>query len=125
MDQRTRTVDTSQMGIFARDLSLWVALCMVLGVALGQLVPAVPRTLGAMSVAQVSLPVAVLIWLMIYPMMVQVDFGSVLRVRRQPRGITITLTINWLVKPFTMFVSAWFFLQVVFAGFIEAGLTKE
>jgi arsenite transporter len=125
MSARKRAVDTAQMGLFARYLSVWVALCIVLGVALGQLVPAVPRVLGAMNVAQVNLPVAVLIWMMIYPMMVQVDFSSVLGVRKQPRGITITLVMNWLVKPFTMFLLAWFFLEVVFSGFIEEELAKE
>ncbi len=122
---QAKAVDTSRMGLFARYLSVWVALCIVLGVALGQLVPAVPRVLGELTVAQVNLPVAVLIWLMIYPMMVQVDFASVLGVRRQPRGIAITLTVNWLVKPFTMFLLAWVFLEVLFAPWIEPGLAKE
>ena len=122
---KSRAVDTSEMGLFARYLTVWVALCIVAGVALGQLVPSIPLVLGRMNVAEVNLPVAVLIWLMIYPMMVQVDFRSVLGVRRQPRGLTITLVTNWLVKPFTMFLLAWFFLEVVFEPWIEAGLAKE
>jgi arsenite transporter len=113
------------LGFFGRYLSVWVALCIVLGVAIGQLLPSVPDTLARFTYAEVSIPVAILIWLMIYPMMVQIDFASILRVRRQPKGLTITLVVNWLIKPFTMFFFAWFFLQVVFAPFIEAGLARE
>ena len=98
------------LGVFERYLSLWVALCIAAGVAIGQLIPAVPNVLGEMEVAQVNLPIAVLIWAMIYPMMVQVDFKSILGVRRHPKGITVTLVVNWLVKPFTMFGVAWLFL---------------
>jgi arsenite transporter len=85
----------------------------------------VPETLARFTYAQVSIPVAILIWLMIYPMMVQIDFASILGVRRQPKGLTITLVVNWLIKPFTMFVFAWLFLQVLFAPLIEAGLARE
>jgi arsenite transporter len=113
------------MGIFERYLSVWVALCIVAGVAIGQLIPAVPEVLGGMTVAQVNLPVAVLIWAMIFPMMLQIDFASILGVRRQPKGLTVTLVTNWLIKPFTMFFFAWLFLQVLFAPLIEAGLARE
>ncbi len=113
------------LGFFERYLSLWVALCIAAGVALGQLIPAVPNVLGEMEVAQVNLPIAVLIWAMIYPMMVQVDFKSILGVRRHPKGITVTVVVNWLIKPFTMFAFAWFFLDVVFAPFIEPALASE
>jgi len=113
------------LGIFERYLSLWVALCIAAGVAIGQLIPAVPNVLGEMEVAQVNLPIAVLIWAMIYPMMVQVDFRSILGVRRHPRGITVTLVVNWLVKPFTMFGFAWLFLKGLFGPFIEPGVASE
>lgn len=113
------------LGFFGRYLTLWVALCIVVGVGVGQFLPAIPNTLARFTVAQVNLPVAVLIWAMIFPMMVQIDFKSLLGVRRQPRGITITLVTNWLIKPFTMFVFAWFFLQVLFAPLIESGLARE
>jgi len=113
------------LGLFERYLSLWVALCIAIGVALGQFVPSVPRVLGEMEVAQVNLPIAVLIWAMIYPMMVQVDFKSVLGVRRHPKGLTVTLVVNWLIKPFTMFALAWVFLKVVFSPFIDASLASE
>jgi ACR3 family arsenite transporter len=113
------------LDLFGRYLTVWVALCIVAGVAIGQFIPAVPETLSRYTVAEVNLPVALLIWAMIFPMMVQIDFRSILEVRRQPRGITITLVTNWLIKPFTMFFFAWLFLQVIFAPFIEAGLARE
>ncbi len=117
--------DGPELGFFGRTLSLWVLGCMAGGVALGRFVPVVPDTLARLTWAEVNLPVAVLVWAMIFPMMVQIDFTSLAGVRRQPRGIAITLVTNWLVKPFTMFLLAWFFLQVVFAPFIEAGLARE
>jgi arsenite transporter len=120
-----QTASAKELGLFGRYLTVWVALCIAAGVAIGQWLPAVPETLARFTYAQVSIPVAILIWLMIYPMMVQIDFASILGVRRQPKGITITLVVNWLVKPFTMFVFAWFFLQVLFAPLIEAGLARE
>ena len=118
-------ISTKEMGVFGRYLTIWVGLCIVAGVSLGHFLPAVPETLSRFTYAQVSIPVAILIWLMIYPMMVQIDFASIMNVRRQPKGITITLVVNWLIKPFTMFLIAWFFLQVVFSPFIEAGLARE
>jgi arsenite transporter len=120
-----QSADTHELGVFGRYLTLWVALCIGAGVAIGQFLPVVPEVLSRYTWAQVNIPVALLIWLMIYPMMVQVDFASILKVREQPRGITITLVSNWLIKPFTMFLFAWFFLQVLFAPFIEAGLARE
>ena len=113
------------LGVFERYLSLWVALCIAAGVAIGQLIPAVPDVLGEMEVAQVNLPIAVLIWAMIYPMMVQVDFKSILGVRRHPKGIAVTLVVNWLIKPFTMFGVAWLFLKGIFAPFIEPAVASE
>lgn len=114
-----------RLGLFGRYLTVWVALCMAVGVALGQWFPTLPRTLSRFTYSEVSLPVAVLIWLMIYPMMVQVDFHSILQVRRQPRGLFITLVVNWLIKPFTMFAFAWLFLRVLFAPWIPVGLGSE
>ena len=113
------------MGLFERYLSLWVALAIVVGIALGQLVPAVPETLSRFEVAQVSIPIAVLIWAMIFPMMAQIDFTALLGVRRQPKGLTITTTVNWLIKPFTMFAIAWFFLMVVFRPLIPQDLASQ
>lgn len=113
------------MGLFERWLTLWVALAIIAGIALGQFAPAIPDALSRYEYARVSIPVAVLIWAMIFPMMVQIDFGSILGVRRQPRGLIITTTVNWLIKPFTMFAIAWFFLLVVFEPLMPAGLARE
>ena len=113
------------LGVFERYLSIWVALCIIIGIAIGQFIPAIPDTLTQFTYAEVNIPIAILIWLMIYPMMVQIDFSSVLGVRRQPKGLTLTVVVNWLIKPFTMFFFAWLFLQVIFTPFIEAELAQE
>lgn len=113
------------LGFFERYLSLWVALCIVAGVALGQFAPTVPAALSKFEYAQVSVPVAVLIWAMIFPMMVQIDFAAILGVRRQPKGLIITTSVNWLIKPFTMFAISWFFLLVVFEPLIPENLARE
>jgi len=114
-----------QLGIFGKYLTLWVALCIIAGVALGELWPSFPDTLSKYTVSQVSIPVGILIWFMIYPMMVRIDFSSVIDVRKRPRGLALTLVINWLVKPFTMFVVAWFFLKILFAPWIDGDLGSE
>lgn len=114
-----------QLGIFGKYLTLWVALCIVAGVALGELWPAFPDALSKFTFSQVSIPVAILIWFMIYPMMVRIDFTSIMDVRKRPRGLALTLVINWLVKPFTMFVVAWFFLKVLFSPWIDCDLGSE
>lgn len=123
--QQETTASAGGLGVFERYLTLWVALCIVAGVLLGQFLPAVPATLNRFTYAQVSIPVALLIWMMIYPMMVQIDFASILGVRRQPKGLTITLVVNWLIKPFSMFFFAWLFLQVIFSGLIPADLARD
>ncbi len=124
-DKDTQPSDTAGLGFFERYLTIWVALCIVAGMALGQWLPAVPEALARMEYAQVSLPVAVLIWAMIFPMMVQIDFAAILGVRRQPKGLVITTSVNWLIKPFTMFAISWFFLIVVFRPFIAEDLARE
>ena len=113
------------LGFFERYLTIWVALCIVVGIAIGQFIPAIPDTLTQFTYAEVNIPIAILIWLMIYPMMVQIDFSSVLGVRRHPKGLALTVVVNWLIKPFTMFFFAWLFLQVIFAPFIESDLAQE
>ncbi len=113
------------MGLFERWLTLWVALGMMAGVAIGQFLPVVPDVLSRFEYAQVSIPVAILIWAMIYPMMVQIDFGAIVGVRRQPKGLVITTVVNWLIKPFSMFAIAWFFLVVLFEPFIPGDLARE
>ena len=113
------------MRFFEKYLTLWVALCIVAGITVGQLLPAIPETLGRWEYANVSIPIAVLIWLMIYPMMLKVDFQSVRNVVRHPKGIVVTCVTNWLIKPFTMFGIAWLFFFVVFRTLIPAGLADE
>jgi len=124
-DKREAPAEGGGLGFFERYLSVWVALCIVAGVALGQFLPVVPEVLSTMEYAQVSLPVAVLIWAMIFPMMVQIDFAAILGVRRQPKGLIITTSVNWLIKPFTMFAISWFFLIVLFKPFIPEELARE
>src|SRR6056297_279240 len=113
------------MDLFGRYLSVWVALAIIAGVALGQLAPVVPETLSRFEYAQVSIPIAILIWAMIFPMMAQIDFSAVVGVRKEPKGLAVTTIVNWLIKPFTMFAIAWFFLMVVFEPWIAPGLASE
>ncbi|MGF1665105.1 MAG: ACR3 family arsenite efflux transporter [Acidimicrobiia bacterium] len=113
------------LGVFGRYLTVWVALAILVGIALGQWLPGIPEALSRYEYASVSIPVAILIWAMIFPMMVQIDFGSIVGVRREPRGLVVTTVVNWLIKPFTMFAIAWFFLLVVFSPFIEEALARE
>lgn len=114
-----------RIGFFAKYLSLWVFLCIVLGVAIGYFLPGVPAFLGRFEYARVSIPVAILIWLMIYPMMLKVDFTSIKNVGRKPKGLAVTLAVNWLIKPFTMYAIAWFFLKVAFKALIPPSLATE
>lgn len=113
------------ISIFERYLTLWVAICIVVGIAIGQWIPAVPQTLSKFEYANVSIPVAILIWLMIFPMMLKVDFQSVKHIGKQPKGIFITLVTNWLIKPFTMFGIAYAFFFIIFKSFIPQNLAEE
>jgi ACR3 family arsenite transporter len=108
------------MSIFERWLTLWVALCIVAGVALGQALPGPVRALGAMEVARVNLPVGLLIWVMIIPMLLKIDFGALHQVKSHIKGIGVTLAVNWLVKPFSMAFLAWLFIRVLFADMLPA-----
>jgi hypothetical protein len=108
------------ISFFERYLTLWVAGCIAAGILIGQCIPYVPATLHQFEYANVSIPVAILIWLMIFPMMLKVDFNSVKNVGRRPKGILITGVTNWLIKPFTMFAIAWLFFFVVFKSLIPA-----
>ena len=109
---------TPGMGLFERYLTLWVAMCIVVGTGLGHLFPDVFATLGGLEVAQINLPVAALVWLMIIPMLLKVDFSAMRQVGRHWRGIGVTLFINWAVKPFSMALLAWVFLKVVFVSWL-------
>ncbi|NFV81838.1 ACR3 family arsenite efflux transporter [Magnetospirillum aberrantis] len=108
------------MSTFERYLSLWVALCIVVGVALGHFLPGAARALGDLEVARVNLPVAVLVWLMIIPMLLRIDFGALGHVREHWRGLLSTVGINWLVKPFSMALLAWVFVETLFRPLLPA-----
>jgi ACR3 family arsenite transporter len=114
-DRLTRPeIEDHSMTFFERTLSLWVAVCIVAGIALGHLVPGVFRVIGAAEIARVNLPVAALVWLMIVPMLVRIDFSALGAVRRFWRGIGVTLFVNWAVKPFSMAALAWLFIGHLF-----------
>lgn len=113
------------LGVFERYLTIWVAACIVIGISIGQLLPIIPETLNKFEYYNVSIPVAILIWLMIYPMMLKIDFTSILNATKKPKGLIVTCTTNWLIKPFTMYAIAAFFLFVVFKGIIAPDLAKE
>ncbi len=113
------------MGFFEKYLTVWVALCMVVGILIGRFLPIIPQTLQKFEYANVSIPIAILIWLMIYPMMLKVDFKSVKNVGKNPKGLYVTWVVNWLIKPFTMFGIAWVFFFVVFKGFISPELATD
>ncbi len=112
------------LGVFEKYLTLWVAACIITGIAIGKYLPAFPAALGKLEYANVSLPVAVLIWLMIYPMMLKIDFQSIKNVGKNPKGLVVTCVSNWLIKPFTMFGIAWLFLMFVFGKFIPSDLAN-
>ncbi|MDW2797576.1 ACR3 family arsenite efflux transporter [Clostridium boliviensis] len=116
---------SAEIGFFQKYLTIWVALCMITGVLIGKFLPAVPAFFNQFEYANVSIPTAILIWVMIYPMMMKVDFESVKNVRKNPKGLYLTWIINWFIKPFTMFAIASFFFYVVFKGLIPAELGKE
>ncbi len=112
--------DKTAMSTFERYLTLWVTLCILVGISLGHWLPSLFQTVGQMELAQVNLPVALLIWLMIIPMLLKVDFGSLHQVKEHWRGIAITLFINWGVKPFSMALLAWLFIRHLFAPYLPA-----
>jgi ACR3 family arsenite transporter len=113
------------MGLFERYLSVWVGLCIIAGVALGNLFPDSFNLIARFEYAHVNLMVAVLIWIMIYPMMVQIDFSAVREVGRKPRGLFLTLTVNWLIKPFTMAALGWLFFRVIFVDWVDPQSAQE
>jgi ACR3 family arsenite transporter len=113
------------MGIFERYMTLWVGLCILAGVVLGNLVPGLFAAVAELEFAHVNLVVAVFIWVMIYPMMVQIDFSSIKDVGKKPKGLVLTLIINWLIKPFTMAALGWLFFRVIFADWVDPQTAGE
>lgn len=116
---------TEGISYFQRYLSVWVLLCMVIGVLIGHFIPGIPSALGKLEVSGISIPIAVLIWVMIYPMMMKVDFQSIKRVGQNPKGLFVTWITNWLIKPFTMYGITYLFLFVVFRAWIAPVLATE
>ena len=110
---------------FQRNLTWWVLGCMLVGVLIGRLIPVIPDTLGRLEISGISIPIAILIWVMIYPMMMKVDFRSVKQVGNNPKGLFLTWIVNWLIKPFTMYGIASLFLFVIFKGFITPDMATE
>lgn len=120
--------EPKRLNLFERYLTLWVLICMVLGVALGKFLPDITAGLSRMEFgegSQVNVPIAVLIWLMIFPMMLKIDFGSLGGIARKPKGLLITLFVNWLVKPFSMAFLAWIFIQHGFSAWIDPETAKS
>lgn len=113
------------IGFFEKYLTLWVVLCMIAGILIGKYLPDIPAVLSRFEYANVSIPIAVLIWLMIYPMMLKVDFQSIKNVGKNPKGLFVTWVTNWLIKPFTMFGIAWLFFYIVFKGLISPELARD
>lgn len=114
-----------EISFFSRYLTVWVFLCMVAGVLIGRFLPAVPGFINQLTVYGISIPIAILIWVMIYPMMLKVDFQSVRQVGKNPKGLIVTWVVNWLIKPFTMYAIASLFLYVVFKAWIAPDIAKQ
>ena len=117
-------IQSQSLGFFERYLSLWVIMCMIIGVLISRYLSFIPTFLSQFEYANISLPIAVLIWLMIYPMMLKVDFKSIKDVGKNPKGLFVTWIVNWLIKPFTMFVIAWLFFNVIFKSLITPELAS-
>lgn len=113
------------MGLFERYLSVWVALAMAVGVIAGNLVPSVFQTVASLEYAQVNFVIALFIWVMIYPMMVQIDFSAIKDVSKKPKGIVLTLVVNWLIKPFTMALLGWLFFRYLFVDWVDPETATE
>ena len=110
--------EKKQIGFFEKYLTLWVAICIAAGIGIGNFTGDSIQVLSNMEIYKVNIPVAILIWLMIYPMMLQIDFSSIKSVRKQPKGLLLTIVVNWLIKPFTMAFFAWIFFSKLYSAFI-------
>lgn len=117
--------NSNKISFFDKYLTVWVILCMVIGVAIGEFIPTIPTFLNRFEYSNVSIPIAVLIWLMIYPMMMKVDFKSIIKVKENPKGLYITWVVNWLIKPFTMYAIASLFFFVIFKSIIPVDLATD
>ncbi|WP_099191861.1 ACR3 family arsenite efflux transporter [Tepidibacter mesophilus] len=122
---KEKNIKNTGLDFFGRYLTIWVAICIIVGVGIGQIFPDFPRVLSKFEYAKVSIPVAVLIWIMIYPMMLKIDFSSIINATKKPKGLTVTCVTNWLIKPFTMYLIAAFFFKIVFKNLIPANLASD
>ena len=113
------------LGFFEKYLSIWVILCIILGISIGKFIPIFPKLLSNLEYAHVSIPVAILIWLMIYPMMIRIDFASIVNSTKKPKGLIITWVVNWVIKPFTMYFFAILFLKIIFSNYISIDLQNQ
>ncbi len=118
-------METKQIGFFEKYLSVWVSICIVLGIGIGYFVEDGVTVLSNLEIFKVNIPVAILVWLMIYPMMLQIDFSSLKNVGKKPKGLLLTVVVNWLIKPFTMAFFAWIFFSKIYAAFITPELAGE
>lgn len=125
MNKKIEVNEANGISIFERYLTVWVTLCIIVGVMISWWIPAIPETLSKFEYAKVSIPVAILIWLMIYPMMLKIDFSSIIKATKNPKGLTVTCVTNWLIKPFTMYLIAGFFFKIVFRNWIDTDLANE
>jgi arsenite transporter len=114
-----------QIGFFEKYLTLWVALCIGTGIIIGNVAGESVQVLSKLELFKVNIPVAILVWLMIYPMMLQVDFSGIRNVGKRPKGLILTIIVNWLIKPFTMAFFAWIFFTKIYAAFIQPELAGE
>ena len=117
--------DTNKIGFFEKYLTIWVIICMIVGILIGKYLPAIPLFLSQFEYAKVSIPMSILIWLMIYPMMMKVDFKSIKDVGKNPKGLFVTWVVNWLIKPFTMFAIAYIFFFIIFKSLIDPSLATD
>lgn len=117
--------DKRELDFFSRHLSIWVAVCIILGTVISYFFPSFAGTLGDFEIANVSIPVAIVLLVMMYPIMLKIDFREILKIKDKPKPILLTVVINWLIKPFTMAIIAWFFISVVFSEFIPSSLQGE
>ncbi len=121
----TQKIPKKKIAFFEKYLTLWVAICIILGVVIGSIAPDSTTYLSGLEIYKVNIPIAILMWMMIYPMMLQIDFSSIKKVSKKPKGIVLTVVINWLIKPFTMAFFAWLFFSNLYSAFITPDMAKE
>lgn len=117
--------EVKKIGVFQKYLSLWVIICMVIGILIGKYLPQIPNFLNQFEYSKVSIPMAILIWIMVYPMMMKVNFKSIKQIKKNPKGLYVTWVVNWLIKPFTMYALSYLFFFVIFKNIMPAELAQD